>query len=106
MGVDYSGNYGIGVKVIIPTIEDENDEWFEDELGYLDSLLQETDYYYFQVGESSYTGGEDDTYVCLDKPFEDGYDITNKVNQLIEFLQSTNLEVVGKVDEVGGLRVW
>lgn len=60
----------------------------------------------FKWGKGSYTGEEDDTYVCLDKPFEDGYDITNKVNHLIEFLQSTNLEVVGKVDEVGGLRVW
>lgn len=53
-----------------------------------------------------YTGVDDDIYICINEPFENGYDITDKVNGLMEFLAGTDLEVIGKVDEVGGLRIW
>lgn len=105
MGVDYSGNYGIGVKVLVPELEEEHD-YFDDELGYVDNLLKDTEYEYFEVGDGSYSGKKDDLYICFKNPFKDGYNIEDKVIELYLFLSNTDLEVIGKVNEVGGLRVW
>lgn len=105
MGVDYTGNYGIGVQVYLPDFEEDH-EWYDDRLGYLEDVLENAPYSYFEVGEGNYTGEDDDIYICIDKPFENGYDITEKVNSLLEFLENTELTVIGKVDEVGGLRIW
>jgi hypothetical protein len=61
MGVDYSGNYGIGIQVYTPD---------------------------FEIGEGNYTGDNDDIYIVIDNPFEDGYcALGEKANKLIEFLQ-------------------
>jgi hypothetical protein len=46
MGVDYSGNFGIGFKVLIPELE-EGHEYYDDVLGYLESLLENTEFNYF-----------------------------------------------------------
>lgn len=105
MGVDYTGNYGIGIKIFIPEL-DENHEYYNDEIGYLESLLEDTSYSYFEVGEGSYTGNPNDYYIEIKNPFEDGYDIQNKVNALMTFLDEKQIESEGRVDIIGGLNVW
>ena len=106
MGVDYSGNYGVGIQVYLPDFE-EDEEWWDDSLGYLESILKDTSYSYFQVGDGNWTGVEDDIYVVIDNPFEDGYcALGEKVDKLIQFLQENKLEFEGSVDVVGGLRIW
>jgi hypothetical protein len=103
MGLDYSGNYGIGVQVSVPELDEEH-EFYEDDYGYIDSLVeQDEDYYMLETGNYD---SEKDFYICIKSPFKDGYDITEKVNKFMEFLDSTDLIVHGKVDEVGGLNVW
>lgn len=105
MGVDYSGNYGIGIKITLPEL-DENHEWFGDEIGRLDEILDDTDYYYFEVGAGSYTGESNDLYICIDEPFSDGYcGLEEKANKLLKFLQQNKIEFEGKVDIVGGLNI-
>jgi hypothetical protein len=106
MGVDYSGNYGIGIQVYTPDFE-EGDDYYEDELGYIESILKSTNYSYFETGEGSYSGDIDDIYIIIDNPFEDGYcALGEKADKLIEFLQENNMRFEGKVDVVGGLRIW
>ena len=64
MGVDYTGNYGIGVKVIKKEFT-EDSEYYEDFNTYLDDVLENTNYYYFEVGEGSYTGEDNYFYICI-----------------------------------------
>jgi len=103
MGVDYTGNYGIGLRIQLPIFEEEH-QYYEDEESWLDQILGE-EYYYFDVGEGSYTGEDNDYYVCLKKPFKDGYDILDKVVELKKFLSDNGIEFFGEVDEVGGLLI-
>lgn len=105
MGVEYSGNYGIGVRVKDKEFEQES-EWFEDFWGYLDDVLEDTSYSYFEVGEGSYTGESNDIYVCIDNPFDNGYDIRDKVSAFKSFLAEKGIEYYGDVDEIGGLNVY
>ena len=106
MGVDYSGNFGIGIQIFLPEFEEDH-EWFEDETGWLDEILKDKDYFYFEVGEGSYTGEQNEMYLCIDEPFEDGYcGLTYKAKLLIDFLEENNITYEGKVDVVGGLNVW
>lgn len=105
MGVDYTGNYGIGIKVLIPELTGE----FEDygDLEYLEELLEDSeDYYCFEVGSENYTGDYNELYVCIEEPFKDGYDITQKVNSLMNFIKENGLDFEGEVNEVGGLHIW
>lgn len=104
MGVDYTGNYGIGVQVKRKEFE-EDSEYYDDFYSYLDDVLDGTDYYYFEVGEGSYTGDENEVYICISKPFKDGYDIVKKSFDLYCFLAEKEIEYVGEVDEVGGLLI-
>ena len=99
MGVDYSGNYGVGIKIIIPNQEE------IDDITFVDDLLEGTDFEYFEVGSSNYTGGVNDFYVCIVDPFKDGYDIRDKVEKLLQFLSFSGVEAEGKVDQVGGLNI-
>lgn len=106
MGVDYSGNYGIGIQVYLSDFEEE-DDYYEDDLGYIESCLENTNYSYFEVGSGNYSGETDDIYIIIDNPFEDGYcTLGEKADKLIQFLQENNISFEGKVDVVGGLRIW
>jgi len=104
MGVDYNGNYGIGVKVIRKEFE-EGHEYYEDFLTWLDEQLEGWAYEYFEVGEGSYTGEEDDIYVVFKNPFKNGYNLEASVEEMLAFLRIQGIEYVGKVDVVGGLRI-
>ena len=105
MGVDYSGNYGIGVQIIRTEFEEDH-EYYDDFLGYLEENICGTDYYYFEVGDGMYSGGENELYICIDNPFGSGYGgLEDKVNRLYSFLGANKIEYVGSVDVVGGLEI-
>lgn len=67
MGVDYTGNYGIGVKVIRKEFPEDSD-YFEEFNSYLDDMLENTSYYYFEVGDSY--DEETDFYICISNLIE------------------------------------
>lgn len=104
MGVDYNANFGIGVQVIRKDF-DEDSEYYEDFLGWIDEQLEGSEYSYFETGSSMYGGEENDVYVVLDEPFSEGLDLTKKAEDLKSFLQSKEIEYEGEVDIVGGLLI-
>lgn len=100
MGVDYSAKFGIGVRVIIPESE-------EDRYSYMDNLISDTKYKWFQEGDEDYGGEPNWFYIIIDKPFADGFcELGNKAEELVNFLKSNNIEFEGQVDLVGGLYIW
>lgn len=106
MGVDYDGNYGLGYKITLPEFEEDH-EYFEDPIGFIDNALEDSNYGFFQIGDGAYSGNEDDVYIILDEPFEDGnLDVTQKAKDLKEYILSKNIEIEGDFDIYGGLRVW
>ncbi len=105
MGVDYSGNYGIGVQIKRTEFEEEH-KYYDDFLGYLEEKIDDAPYFYFEVGEGMYTGEENELYICIDNPFSNGYcGLEDKVNRLYSFLRANEIEWDGEVDVVGGLEV-
>lgn len=105
MGANYSGNYGIGIQVFTPNFKEE-DDYYEDGLGYIESILENTNYYYFETGDGSYTGDTNNVYIVIDNPFQDGYcALGEKADKLIQFLQENNITFEGKIDVVGGLSI-
>jgi hypothetical protein len=103
-GVDYTGNYGIGVRVLKKEFEEES-EYCGDFNYYLEEALDSTEYYYFETGSEMYSGGENEIYICISEPFKDGYNIAERALDLYSFLAEKEIEYVGKVDEVGGLLI-
>ena len=103
MGVDYSANYGFGVKVII------NEE--EDFLGWLDETFKDINcIYYFEVGSENYRGDENDIYVCIEVEDEidknNGYNFLNdKAEELINILNEKGIQFKGVPNIVGGLNM-
>lgn len=114
MGVDYSGNYGVGVQVefdnLYEVIADEFEVDVDDAsdyvLEYLDNLLQGTDYDYFEVGDGNYSGQPNEVYIEIKNIFKDGYDVREKATNLIKFCEDNGLTMVGEVDVVGGLKIY
>lgn len=107
MSVDYTGNYGIGVKVIKKEFDEES-KYNEDFIGYLDDVLENTDYYYFEVGDSMYSGKENDIYVCINNFIEFPLIVSKfeeKVNKFVTFLNNNEIEFEGEINEVGGLLI-
>lgn len=113
MGVDYTGHYGVGVQIKFDNLKekisfeynvdiDEAEGYY---LEYLDTLVNNTNYDYFEVGEGAYTGHENDYYLCIKDPFSDSYDITDKVIELNYFCDKVGLIRVGNVDEIGGIEM-
>lgn len=101
MGVDYTGHYGVGVQ--IKRQEDTEDKDFID---FLDEIIEDTGFYYFEVGKGNYTDDGNEIFLSLKEPFKDGYNIQQKVNELLDFITRHKLERVGEVKEVGGLEIW
>ena len=109
MGVDYTANYGIGVKLESLDFEELNLEDIECMDEYLDELPEpegiETEY--FEVGEGSYTGEDNDYYLCIKSPMNEGVrELKKKIDLFGNYLRRNNIKYVGKVDLVGGLNVW
>lgn len=101
MGVDYDASFGIGIE-----IEESNfNSDYECMEEWLDTILEDTPYKYEQYGEGDYTGKDNTFIIIMDDPFSDGYDITEKVNQMGGFLRKHSIDFA-KIDIVGGLYVW
>jgi hypothetical protein len=106
MGVDYGGYYGLGYKITVPELE-ENHEFYEDVGRYIDNAIEEANYSYFQIGDSSYTKTGNEYYIILCDPFKDGnLDVTQKAKDLKEYILSKGIIVEGEFDVVGGLHVY
>jgi hypothetical protein len=107
MGVDYTANYGIGVQLVNLDFEElELDIETMDE--YLDDLpSNEISTYYFEVGSGSYTGEDNEYYLCFKYSFKDGLDVLeSKLKLFKDYLDSNKIEYIGEIDLVGGLNVW
>lgn len=100
MGVDYDANYGFGVQVEIPTVDDK--------LQYLEDLCKDTKFSYFVEG-SYYDNDEDYYYIISDEAeeaMENGdYNIVRYVNELLDFLVNNNITYIGNPRIVGGLLI-
>lgn len=99
MGIDYDSNFGIGVYVDVP-YDDVNGEDIDQE-EWLDDLLNNTPYEYSTYGMFD----EEYFFIYIKEPFEDGYDIRDKVKALEEFLNENKIDF-DKIDVVGGHRVY
>jgi len=53
-----------------------------------------------------YSGEDNDIYICIKDPFENGLDITDKATELISFLNEHNIKFEGDINEVGGLEIY
>ncbi len=75
---------------------------------YLDDTLTDDDpYNYFEVGSGDYTGEENDWYLCINEPFENGIEgFVKKVDDFKNFLSKNNISYEGDVDCVGGLNIY
>lgn len=98
MGVDYSAHYGIGIK--IQTFE------IEDKFDFLDENLNEK-YTWFETGEGSYTGEENEFYVIL-KDDSNLLEINLSVEKvkLLNHLKEIGIETIGEFGIVGGLEIY
>lgn len=58
------------------------------------------------VGGRMYSGQPNETYIEIKDVFKDGYDIREKVTNLIKFCDDNGLTMMGEVDVVGGLIIY
>ena len=106
MGVDYTANYGIGVKLVDVTFDES--KGFEDMSEYLEDLPEASDIVvqYFSVGSESYGGDPDEYYLCIKDPMEDGVEeLAKKIDIFKLYLKEFNVDYIGEIDLVGGLRI-
>ena len=106
MGVDYRANYGIGVKLENLDFDKLDSDYMEE---YLDNLPEPEgiDVEYFEVGEGSYSGEDNDFYLCIKNPMNEGVKVLkNKIDLFGNYLRRNNIKYIGKVDCVGGLNIY
>lgn len=111
MGVDYTGHYGIGIKIELIDFDDENLDKEIAELECMSEVLEEKldgdKYSWFEVGQGNYTGKDNDYYIEVDEPFKDGLNnLEEKRDELLKHLKEIGLEPSGEFGVVGGLEVW
>lgn len=114
MGVDYSGHYGVGYKVRPFTEEELEEKELNDGCGYLietfqeylDEFLDDEKYSYFEVGDSMYSGEENDFYIEVLKPFDKGLNLFDKSMELKLHLKDLGIELESDFDIIGGLEVY
>ena len=109
MGVDYTANYGIGVKLQEVDFEELNLEDVECMDDYLEELPEpegiQTEY--FEVGSGSYTGEDNTYYLCIKHPMKEGVKaLKTKVDLFKNYLRRNDIRYFGDVDCVGGLNIW
>jgi hypothetical protein len=103
MGVDYSANFGIGVQIDIESMGFESNGEVYD---FLETILENTEYKYFETDASGYTGNIGKFYIIINNPFSESYDIIRKVRLFDLFLSKNNVKYFGyRIDIVGGLRI-
>jgi len=108
MGVDYTGNFGIGFKIDNNIDFDEDPRFcdYDCMTEYIEDKIHE-DYNFFEVGNGAYTGEEDDFYVVLKNPFKNGCNLIKAKGDLREYIAlELNLDIDGDFDCFGGIRMW
>ncbi len=102
MGVDYTGHHGIGYQV-----EDTNEvsESAASLIEYIDEALL-SGFCCFEVGNESYSGTQNDTYLAVVDPFEHGLDLSIIKGRLDEEISRLNLTKVGEFGSIGGIEMW
>jgi len=110
MGVDYSGNYGIGVWLCIPE-EDKIEEHDDVMYMYIGSIFESYelgfDVEYFQTGMGAYDGSENRYFLCIANPFEGGIDaFVERYNAFGKFLAENRVDYHGVIGCVGGLHMY
>ena len=107
MGVNYSGNYGIGYKVRYQEYDDKFDsdgDPIEDSFDLM-YKIDEDQFFWFKVG-NAYTEGIRNCFICVQNPFEDGVlGLTAKKHQLNEFCKRNEIPIEGEFGLHGGLEV-
>lgn len=98
MGVDYEAVFGIGVEV-----EAVDDEDKETDLGEKIERLDYKDLYRYRSAGDNY---DEKYYIFMKNPFDNGYDITEKVWDFCEWLKDNKVIYKGRVDICGDLCVW
>ena len=117
MGVDYTPNYGIGYQIdiiqlrsIVARMVTDSDDIEEYDISELMDCLPDNDNFkfsWFETGQSNYTGGENDIFIIINKPFSDGVDkLQEKADKLENFINKLGFTDYGEIDLVGGLLVW
>ena len=105
MSIDYDANSGIGYEVLDPDWFNEDHEYYEEGFyEFLESKLGDG-FSAFQVG-CSLSGEFENNRIIVDKPFNDGLDMTAVKGRLDAELKRLNLEPDGEFGVVGGLLVW
>ena len=101
MGVDYDGYFGLGVK-LTPEYVAEQDDIYE----FLETLLEGSEYRFFDIGEGAYTGDQNIFCITIDKPFSNGKEgLIEKIELFEGFLIRKGVKFSGSIDVVGGLNV-
>jgi hypothetical protein len=114
MSVDYSANFGIGFKVRHPQSNEKLDNEYDGD--FVDFFYQEIapliekkeEFQYFEVGEGSYDGTENEIYVTIKGGLAPMWDqALKKCVELKTFLWSLDLiSLEDQADIVGGLEVY
>lgn len=111
MGVDFTGHYGIGVKIDSIDFDEEELDKEIAELGhmceFLDENLNTEIYNWFEVGDGNYSGKENDFYIVIKDPFKDGLNnLEQKKDKLLQHIKEIGLEISDDFGVVGGLEVY
>lgn len=107
MGTNYRANFGVGIEIKSPPIEDSLDEFYEVH-EHLEDITENSPYEFKEYGDGGYTGDSNTFIIYIKDPFKDGYDITNKVNEFKQWLLKEEIfenEEDMLIDLVGGLNV-
>ena len=109
MGVDYTANYGIGVRLESISYEDLEKLGYDSMDEYLDELPNNygLELEYFETGSESYGGNDNIWFLCIKDPLGRGVrDLKNKMSMLKNHLNSNGIKYKGEIDLVGGLHIW
>lgn len=109
MGVDYSAHYGLGFKIKLIEFDDELTEETEKTFttNLLDEKLDQDNYGWFEVGEDTYGGPENELFVYILEPFKDGLsNLEFLKTKLVSHLNEIGISPDGEFDLQGGLEVW
>ena len=108
MGIDYSGNYGVGIRLKKVKF---TKEMIADGLDCMEELAYEIEekatvqVEYFETGCENYGGDSTKYFICLKTPFKKGVYQQKDSDELVKYLDENNIRYYGHIDHVGGLYV-
>ncbi len=108
MGIDYSGNYGVGIRLRKAKFTKEMiNEGIDCMEEYIEDISEKipVEVEYFETGFENYGGDNTKYFICLKKPFKKGVYQQKDSDELIKYLDENNIKYYGHIDHVGGLSV-